>query len=372
MKRSNPSSLLTGLPEAAEILIVRLRSIGDVVLLTPSLAALHAWRPDLRLRVLVEPGCAAILEGNPAVAEIIVSRGFFGTVRQLRRYRWAVAYNQHSGPTSAILTAASGAPLRVCWEGRQYSFLYNVSVAPADRVMGRSHLHTVEQQIAQFYWTGLPRGPIPPTTVYPNRGELSAMASKLAVRGIEAGQGYAVFHPGGTFFTKRWPVENLADIVRWVKEKYGLAPVVVLGPADGDVAAGVRQWLGPLAVIFDSLDLRELIALIAGARLYVGNDSGPLHIAAALGRRCVSIFGSSSSERWRPWETDYRLVQNDFPCNPCPGDRCYAFDEPRCILSVTVDQVRGACASILADPEATLRARPEVSRIEVGKTEERK
>jgi ADP-heptose:LPS heptosyltransferase len=367
LKSSNPSSLLPGLGEAAEILIVRLRSVGDVVLLTPALAALHAWRPDLRLRVLVEPRCAPVLEGNPAVTEILLARDFLATVRNLRQRRFAMAFNQHGGPRSALLIAASGAPLRVCWEGRQFSFLYNVHVPGPVMLNGRSNMHTVEHRISQFFWTGLPPGPIPPAAVYPHPVALAAVRTKLAERGIPAGQPYAVLRPGAATFTKRWAIEQFAEIARSLRDAHSLATLVDIGPGDREIAATARENLAPLGAVFDSLDLRELIALIAGARLFIGNDTGPTHIAAALGCPSVVIFGSSSSVYWRPWKTEHRVVQNDFPCNPCRGDRCYAFPEPRCILSVTVDQVRDACAALLAERGAQDRLAAEAGKIEIRK-----
>jgi lipopolysaccharide heptosyltransferase III len=368
LKLSNPSHLLPDLPEAAEILIVRLRSVGDVVLLTPALAALHAWRPDLRLRVLVDPAAAAVLEGNPAVAEIIRTQRFLETVRDLRLRKFAIAYNQHAGPRSALLTFASGAPARVCWSQRQFSFFYNVHAPDPQPVEGRVMMHTVEHRLLQFYWTGLPPGPIPPAAVYPQRRAVTAVAQGLEARGIVPGQPYAVLRPGAAFLTKRWAVEHFAALARWLRDTHGIAPVVDLGPDEREIRREVREHLEPVAVVFDSLGLRELIALLAGARLFVGNDTGPTHIAAALARPCVVVFGSSSSVYWRPWGTEHRVVQNDFPCNPCKGDRCYAFGEPRCILSVTVDQAREACEQVLAATERSgLAAAAVVKQIELGK-----
>ena len=329
MKPNNPSSLLPSLPEAAQILIVRLRSVGDVVLLTPALAALHSWRPDLRISVLIERSCKPLLEGNPAVAEILVARDFLFTVRVLRRRPFAAAYNQHGGPRSAILTAASGAPARVCWDGAQFSFLYNVLVPRPGSGEGQARSHTVEHRMMQFYWTGLPPGPIPPAAIYPHRGAVTLIEQMLAEQGIAPGAAYAVLRPGAATFTKRWAPEHFAAIASWLRERHGIVPVVDLGPRERSIGEDIRRALGPEGVVLRSLSLRELIALIAGARLFVGNDTGPTHIAAALGRPCVAIFGSSSPANWRPWSEEHRVVANDFPCNPCPGDRCYAFAEPQ-------------------------------------------
>jgi ADP-heptose:LPS heptosyltransferase len=350
---SDPSSLLPILPQGAEILIVRLRSLGDVVMLTPALAALRAWRPDLRLSVLLEPAWTPVLEGNPAASEILPARSFATTAWDLRRRRFPIVFNQHGGPASAWLVAASGSPARVCWAGRQFSYLYNVLVPDAKEFFGTDQVHTVEHRLSQFYWTGLPRGPIPRAEIFPQRDALARVEKILRENGIEKEAPYAVLQPGARYFTMRWGIEKFAEIARWLRDSHGLVSIVNLGRGDSKIAVEVRERLGTGSIVFDSLNLRELIAVVSRARLYVGNDTGPMHLAAALGRPVVAIYGSSSSVHWRPWQTEYRLAQNDFPCNPCPGDRCYAFDEPRCILSVTVQQVRNACEELLTERPAS-------------------
>jgi heptosyltransferase III len=349
---SEPASLLPGLPQGAEILIIRLRSLGDVVLLTPSLAALHAWRPDLRISVLVEQAWAAVLEGNPAIADILIAESFVPTAARLYRKHFPVVFNQHGGPSSALLTAASAAGIRVCWKGRQFDFLYNVLAPDAVEYYGTLQVHTVEQRMTQFYWTGLPRGPIPRAQVFPQTDAIASVAKKLHERGVFSGQMYAVLQPGARYFTKRWPLDRFVAISRWLRETHGVESIVSLGPGELEIANEARRQFGESALVLASLDLRELIALIAGARLFVGNDAGPAHLAAATGTPSVVIFGSSSSVHWRPWQVSHRVVQNDFQCNPCKGDRCYAYDEPRCILSVTFEQVRDACDAILTNPGA--------------------
>jgi heptosyltransferase-3 len=90
-----------------------------------------------------------------------------------------------------------------------------------------------------------------------------------------------------------------------------------------------------------------LVALIAGAKLFVGNDSGPAHIAAAVETPLVAIFGPASAVRWKPWGAPSALVQNYFPCNPCAMYTCEAFDEPECIRSITMGQVMEAIDRLL-------------------------
>jgi heptosyltransferase-3 len=346
------SSLLKDLPAGAQVLIVRLRSLGDVVLLTPALSALHSWRPDLRLCVLVEKFCAPVLEGNPAVAEILLMENFLATALNLRSRHFPVVYNQHAGPTSALLTAAIGAPKRVCWTRRQFSFVYNVLVPdPGNKI------HTVEHRIEQFYATGLPRGPIPPAKVYPQQDAREAVAKQLEAVGISRGAAYAVIHPGGKYFTKRWAIEKFVALAQWLRAEKGIAPVFSAGAGETGILSELRRHCNGEFAVLDSLDVRQLIALVAGSRIFIGNDSGPTHVAAATGRPVVAIFGSSSSVHWRPWQTAHRVVQNDFPCNPCAGDRCYAFAEPRCILSITLAQVQNACEALLSESGQPVEAK---------------
>jgi ADP-heptose:LPS heptosyltransferase len=315
-----------------------------MVLLTPALTALHDWRPDLRLTVLVEPAYAVVLEGNPAVAEVLLMRGSVDSALQLRRARFPVVFNQHAGPTSALLTAASGAPGRVCWAQRQFSFLYNVHVPAAATFYGCQAVHSVEHRLTQFYWTGLPRGPIPPASVYPQPDAIASVKHKLAERGVAAGQAYAVLRPGAAASSKLrdsrcWPVEKFAAIARWLADTRGFVPVVDLGPGDREIVPLVERHLAPHCTVLNSLDLRELIALIAGARLFVGNDTGPTHIAAAAGRPVVAIFGSSDPVQWRPWGVEHRVVKSGAG-----------------IEAVSTEQVQQACDALLTREPAARSA----------------
>jgi ADP-heptose:LPS heptosyltransferase len=105
----------------------------------------------------------------------------------------------------------------------------------------------------------------------------------------------------------------------------------------------------------DSLDLPGLIALLAGSCFFLGNDTGPTHIAAALGKKCVVIFGASDSKVWSPWKVEHRIVENPFPCSQCPRGRCESLATSQCIFSITVDEVREACEALLPRSTAQIR-----------------
>lgn len=343
------STLLPALPQGAEILIMRLRSLGDLVLETPVIAALHSWRPDLRISVLVEPRFAPVLEGNPAIAELIFSRGLGDTALDLLRRKFPIVFNQHGGPRSAMLTGASGSPSRVGWAGYQYSFLYNVAVPDAKEFYGTPAVHTVEHRISQFYFTGLPRDPIPRAQAFAQPDAIATVARKLAEKGIAAGAPYAVLQPGARSPGMRWPVAKFSEIAHWLREKRGMASVVNLGARDGEIAAEVQSEMQNCAAVMDGqLDIRELIALIAGSRIFVGNDSGPAHLAAALQRPSVVIFSVTDPVQWRPWQTEHRIVQTGATFDHPRGDRAIAVSNPRAISTIAVDEVRQSCEELLA------------------------
>jgi len=341
-----PSSLLPGLPRNANVLVIRLRSIGDVVLTLPALQALHEWRPDLGIHILVEPLSVPLVEGHPAIAEVIVLRSFWDTVRQLRQRHFALAFNMHGGPTSAFLTRLSGAAVRVCWAQRQFSSFYNVQVPIHFPVAGRADMHTAEHRLQQFLYTGLPEKPLPPATVYVNANAADLVREKLAELGISPGAPYAVLRPGASQGNKRWPVERFAGIARWLQETHGIATVVNLGPGDEHIRDDVKKHFAS-AVIMTDLDLRGLTALLGGSCLFLGNDTGPTHIAAALGKKSVVIFGASDSKVWSPWKTEYRLVENPFPCSQCPRGKCESLTASQCIFAISVEEVREACEALL-------------------------
>lgn len=353
-------SLLPDLPAGARILIVRLRSIGDIILLTPTLQLLKEWRSDLRLSVMVEPRFRELLEGNPAVEEILIPGEGSGTrkllsrmqvIRRLRQRRYSVCVNLHGGPTSRMFTRWSAAPWRVGFHHYRGLNVYNVVVPDALTILNKPSLHTVEHQAAAFFHLGLPPTAIPRARIFSGTNHTAWWNAERARLGIDPNQPYAIVHPTAAYKTKQWAPEGFARIGRYLESQAGIAPVYSCGPGEQTVLDAVEQAAGKPVRRLQGVGLAQFAAALADARLFVGNDSGPAHMAAALARPLVVIFGSSSSPIWGPWPPDdsgSRIVQNRFDCNPCPGDHCYQFALPECILSITLAQVEQAVAAVLA------------------------
>ncbi len=343
------------------MLLIRLRSIGDIVLLSPALRLLKEERADLRVSVLVESRFRDLLEGNPDVDETLELEPGAGwraalsrlrAVRELRRRKFSVCVNLHGGPTSALLTRASGATWKVGFEHFRKRSTYHVLVPDARTILGQSVIHTAEHQASPFFYLGLRIREVPPGRLVVSAAHEAWWREKRMSLGISLNREYAVLHPGALYATKQWSPENFARLGAYLENQAALLPIYACGPGEAPLLDAVEHAAAISIRRLESTGLGEFAAVLAQARLFVGNDSGPAHMAAALGRPTVVIFGSSSSQTWGPWPRDAqdrptRIVQNFYDCNPCPGDRCYRFESPECILSIRFEQVRSAVDSVL-------------------------
>ena len=212
----------------------------------------------------------------------------------------------------------------------------------------RPSLHSVEQQLALIGWTGVPVTDRPPTQLAVTESSLLSISEKLRAAGFEdEDKPFAVIHPAAAFETKQWATENFARVAEELTAR-GLIPIAIVSPKEKQVVESLRQQTSARVIGLSDLSLPEVTALASRARLFVGNDSGIAHIAAAAGAPCVVIFGSSNVAHWRPWTTNpNEVVREEMPCQPCHGYFCAEFEKPECILRVPVERVVGAIDRIL-------------------------
>lgn len=360
------ATLLPHLPSRARILIVRLRSIGDIVLLTPALDLLKKWRADLRVSVLIESRFRELLQDHPAIDEVLDLGAGSGwrqlagrtrIVRALRRQKFSLCLNLHGGPTSSFLTRFSGARWKVGFHHFRDHGAYDFLVPDARSILEQPTLHTAEHQAAALFWLGLPRSAVPAARIVVSEKHRAWWQAERQVLGLGDGQKYAIVHPTALYPTKQWSPEHFRRAGDFL-ERSNIAPLYSCGPAESSVLERVEHAARGSIRRLETGSLGQFAAALGGAAIFIGNDSGPAHMAGALDRPRVVIFGSSSSVIWGPWPRDdarARVVQNPFACNPCPGDRCYQFPQPECILSVTVEQVLEAIQGVLAQTATSSR-----------------
>ena len=298
------------------VLLVRLRSIGDTVLMTPCLAAIKSWRPDIEITVLSEPLAAPLLEDHPHVDRLIVARPGLAArarvVRRLRGERFDIAFNMHGGTTATFLARLSGASRSVGYRGYRYSWLLSARAPAPDVLLGRSTLHSVEQQLALLSWSGVPWPATgPQLSLKVSDQAMTSGRARLAGVGL-AEHRFACIAPSAAFESKRWPAAGFAAVVDHLSRRYNLPSVVIAAPGQEQVAREVTERSQSKPHLIAALSLKELTAIIGMSGIFVGNDSGPAHIAAALARPLAVVFGSSDARVWRPWTQGfYRVVESN-------------------------------------------------------------
>ena len=277
-------SALEQLPQRARVAVIRLRSLGDCVLTTPALSLLKAARPDLRVGVVVEPRFAAVFDGNPAVAEILGP-----SIAAVMAYRPHLCLNLHGGTRSMWMTAASMARVRAGFAHHTGAFVYNYPIPRAQQILGVDRtVHTAEHLASAVFHLGAPLTDIP-------------RASLFAKRSTSA-RPYAVIHPIAATPAKTWPASGFRSVAEHLRRDHDIEPVFIAGPGeDLSAFADFRTVAGA--------PLQETKSLLQSASLFVGNDSGPAHMAAAFGIPVVVLFGPSDSIVWAPWRTTSEVLR---------------------------------------------------------------
>jgi predicted lipopolysaccharide heptosyltransferase III len=352
------------------ILLVRLRLIGDVVFTTPLLRALRRAYPQSRLTYLVEEQAAPVVRHNPHLDEVIVvprTRGWrriaadVALARRLRRDRFDLAIDLHGGPRSAWLVRASGARERIGYDipGRRWMYT-RVVHRPRELRARHSVLNQWDLLEAIPGWAGEPPDSTRDGIEIPlDREADQRVAERLAEAGIDEGHDLILIHVSAGNPFRRWPEPFFVDLIVALARGGALRRVVISsGPADREAAARIghasRERLGASSdrvLDIGEFDLPELRALIERCRLFVGGDTGPLHIAAATMTPVVAIFGPTLPARSAPWRDprakSISLEVQDLPCRPCDQRACAPGDF-RCLTMLTPDRVVAAAEGVLA------------------------
>jgi predicted lipopolysaccharide heptosyltransferase III len=361
-----------------KILLVRLRLLGDVVFTTPLVRALKRRYPDAHLTYVVEPAAAAVVHGNPNLNDVVVVpkntgirrlREDFAFARRLRRAQFDVAIDLHGGPRSAWLVWTSAAPMRIGYRTRGRTWMYSHVVArPADL----SPQHSVLKQWELLAPLGIGDCDRSRDAVEMpgNRAATERVEGVLAQAGIGQAHSLIVLHVSAGNPFRRWPQEYFAAlVVQLARHAPGRRFVLTSGPSDAGAARAIMERIQVLsqeaagAVFNPPLDVDDLRALIARATLYIGGDSGPLHIAATTHTPIVALFGPTLAERSMPWRDPRWFAESvdagPLRCRPCKQRTCEPGDF-RCLTGISPERVAAAAeralAATRAEAEPLLRA----------------
>jgi len=350
--------------------------MGDVVFTTPAIRAIRERFPDAHLTYLVEPAAAAIVAHNRHLDELIVAPRLSGLaglraelqlVRRLRAQAYDLVIDFHGGPRASLLTWLSGASTRIGYEVVGRSWMYTRRVARPRALRPR---HSVENQ-----WDLLaPLEVAPPDrSAYPvemplDPASAAAVAHRLGRAGVDPTTQVIVVHVSASSPFRRWPAESfIATVVALAEARDDRRVVVTSGPSEPDAACRIieeaRRRLGGdragRVLQCGEFSAAELRALVDGAALYIGGDSGPLHVAATTNTAIVALYGPTLPVRSEPWRSpewaSEAVEAGPLPCRPCdqrvcaPGDfRCLTRIDPSQVIAAGERLLAGAARGTLA------------------------
>lgn len=353
-----------------KILLIRLRLIGDVVFTTPAIGALRRRFPDAQLTYLVEAPAAPVVRHHPHLDHLIIAERPPGLARwrydvqlarRLRAERFDLVIDFHGGPRSAFLTWATAAPQRIGYAlpGRRWAYTGRVAwtrslVPPRHSVLNQWDLLT-------------PLGIEPPdpardaVVMPPDPASERRVDERLRAAAIDDTAAVIVIHVSAGNPFRRWPAESFATVAaELAREDRRRRIVITSGPSDAAAAEAVadeaRRRAGDAAagiVRTGEFDLAELRALVGRAALYIGGDSGPLHVAATTHTPVVALFGPTLPDRSMPWRHPHHRARavdaGPLICRPCHQRRCVPGDF-RCLTGISPNMVMAAARDMLGPP----------------------
>lgn len=324
------------------ILIIKPSALGDIVHTLPVLNLLRQRWPEAKISWLVGRAFAGLLEGHPQLDHVIpFDRRRFGKawyhpgvgyellslVQELSDQKFDLVIDLQGLFRSGLLTALTRAPVRVGFaNARELAHLFYTHHVP---------VHTLEQHAVDRYLSvtealGCGRAPV-------GFHFATDAADRAAVDGMLNGvDRFALLLPGTNWVTKRWPAERYAEIIAPLQRDFGLSTVIGGGADDLPIASAISKFSADHLNLTGKTTLKQLVALIERAAVVIANDSGPMHIAAALGKPLVTPFGPTNPIRTGPYQRIDSVVRLDIPCSPCYSRKCSHIS---CMSWLNVDPV---------------------------------
>ena len=329
------------------ILIVRTDRIGDVVLSTPTITATRKAFPDAYIAVMVSRETKDIVKGNPSANEVIVydkkikHRGVLQTLRfvkWLRSKKFESAIILHSTTRVSLVCFLAGIPKRIGYRRGKMDFLLTDKLDYKKRL---GEKHEAEYSLDILRHIGIDAR-MSPLTMPLRRENEKRIDELLEENGLMEGERIILFHPGASHASKMWPCENFAKTADILTDKLKVRPVLVSGPDEVNIGKEVQGLMKNKPIFLcGKTSLGDLAALLKRADLFISNDSGPVHIACAIGTPVISIFSRNEKgldpKRWGPIGDKTIALHKDVGCTECLAHNCKK--AYLCLKSVTVDEV---------------------------------
>lgn len=329
------------------ILISRLRFMGDIILTTPLIRAIGEAHSEARQSYLAETPYHKLLENNPFLQEIISFD--FKKIQKLNHWQQIKAqsrflYELHQrqfdlaidlfgNPRSALQTWFTGAKYRIGGNFRGRGRLYNIRIN-----YDGLKLNAIQFHLQVLKPLGLPIPVKPRTEIFTTPEEDQQACRFLTSAGIDVNQPIIGIHPGATWPAKMWCLDGFIQLIRKIQQWGKMQIVLTHGPGEEKRLQSILAALDQPVFTPPVLSLRELAAILKQFSLYISNDCGPLHLAVAVKTKTLGIFGPGEPDIWFPYfaEDGHRYIHKQMNCWPCHRDFCERLD---CMRAITADEI---------------------------------
>ena len=315
------------LPDINKILVIRADGIGDLLNSTPAISLLRENYPSAEITVLASPLNAPVLIGNPEVNRVLVfdragkHRGIFARLqfyRALRREQFRLVVAMHTAMWSHLVAFLSGAPYRL---GRYHKRLRSTLTHVWRGKYRKGETHEVDRdlELVRLICKGEGKRKL---IYHALPGETATAKAQRTAWGIDDNAFLIGIHPGGSSFDKRWPEKQYAALADRLAEHYNATILLLRGPKEAELVQNIQEAMQSHAITYAPETIRELGALLSCCNIVICNDSGPMHLAAALDVPTVAIFGPTDHVVWHPLNEKATIVRRDMPCWPCSPRKC--------------------------------------------------
>ncbi|MFQ5445107.1 MAG: glycosyltransferase family 9 protein [Nitrospinales bacterium] len=340
------------LPRNPKILLIKLRSIGDVIYNTAVYTPLKRCFPDSHLTVLVERSSYDLVRNHPDVDEVLCFHK--GSLWEQIRFYWKLfskgydmAIDMHEGTRGAIMCYVTRAPFRVGHRHAKRSFLYNVKLEFDDL----EPKFPLDYQVALIKKLGASFDRVSPAVHLSETSRENARRI-LKENGIRDEDPYCIIHPGTRKIYNQWQYEKFARLAGILSLRYGLKIVITCGPGEENQAQAMIDRIKEAPFTFIMADLQELAVITEGAEFAVCHNGGYMHLSSVLGTPVIALYGSVHPRVWRPLGERDVVVYKQVECSPCNHKtrkkECYKGDA-ECKQIITVEDVLAGVDKILAD-----------------------
>jgi heptosyltransferase-3 len=338
--------------ESPKILIIKLKHIGDVLMATPAISALRERFPNAYISMLVTKGPEEMITGNPKIDEVIVFNRFrestltqriikeIGFAFGIRKRKFDLIIELGFGDREAIYGLISGAKLRIGFDpegkgfiGREYTLTHRISMDNSKHIVDR------DMELVNLLGVSNRKREL---ELYYSSEDREFAERILSENEINDDDLVVIVHPTSRWLFKCWTAEGNAKVADYLERRSGAKVIITSGPDIREIEKAEKiiglMETRPISIL-GTLTLNQLAALIDRAGLFIGIDSAPMHMAAALKTPVIAFFGPSGEHNWGPWGEGHNIIKKDMPCMPCGKAGCNDSKRSECLEAITVKDV---------------------------------